>query len=608
MISDTTSPPTAVQVRAELQRILESRLFAPAKRLSRFLEYVVDAALEGAEVKESVIGVAVYGREPTYDPKTDSIVRAEASRLRAKLREYYESDGRASALRIELPKGGYQPAFQVLPEAELAARRRLWPWLGAAVLALVGAVLWWNSSQPGRTRSIAVATLTTDSGDAAVASLGGSLSSELRDALLASKRWKVTTLASAPNVSRRNQPVPVGAGAGVEVVLTGDLRRGEKGVVNVDLQLVSAADGYLLWTGSYRNPVDILNESQKDLARRVAEEILHKVAGLRPPARSADYSRARELANSNAVHGAEQSAALFERAIQSDPLFSPAWAGLAHVTLHLADLSSDMDTPTRIEAARAAARKAIALDESNAEAHTVLGQIYLHRDWNFPQAVLELRRAVVLDPVSIRPALSYSEALTMVGDFAGAEDAISAARTRLPDNADLLFQEGAVYFMGHKFEKMEAIGRELIALQPNRALGYWLVGVSLEQRGSVREAIATFEDGLRQAPTNDHRTMCALGHSFALAGDRDRAMTIVRRYTDLKAKTITRYSLPYCVAVTYTALGERDLAFQWLEKARDAGDNSFPFFPFDPRFDKFREDPRYAKLRASLNSKPKQSQ
>jgi serine/threonine-protein kinase len=273
---------------------------------------------------------------------------------------------------------------------------------------------------------------------------------------------------------------------------------------------------------------------------------------------------------------------------------------LAHANLELTDLSLELDTPARVEAARASARKAIALDDANAEAHLALGRIHLDRDWDFQKAVGELRRAVVLDPVSIMPTLYYSRALTIVGDLAGAEEAVSVARMRLPAIPDLLFEEGSVYFLAHKFEKMEAIGRELIALTPNRALGYWLVGISLEQRSRITEAIATFESGLREAPKDDHRTLCALGHSYALAGEQDRAMATMRRYLYPDSKTITRYTLAYCAALTYTALKQKDKAFEWLDRAREAKDNSFPFFPRDPRFDGLREDPRYSRLAGLL--------
>ncbi len=596
---DTEFPPSASQIRAELQRILAAPAFASARRLSGFLEYAVSAALDGEEIKETLIGVAVYGRDPSYDPKSDSIVRAEASRLRAKLREYYDSDGKQNPIRIELPKGGYQPAFHALaaPQPPPPPQRGVRLAAAALVLILLIPVLWF-AIRRASPHSIAVTPLIATGDDRTVETLRASLTAELRDALIGSGQWKVTALPHSADIAGRAEPLQLRSNT--EVVLTGTIRGGVASTVQIDLQLLNSTDGYIIWTGTYRNQVAVMAESQKDFARRIAEEIAEKFAGLPPPPRSAHYSRARELVNTGNVASVEESIRLFEQSIESDPRFSPAWAGLANANLHLADLDREKDTPQRLDRARSAARQAIALDASNAEAHAMLGQIHLDRDWDFRQAVRELRRAVELDPISITPALLYSRALSMIGDLTGAQEAISVAKARLPAIPDLLFQEGSVYFLGHKFERMEAIGRELIALAPNRTLGYWLAGLALEQRGRVKEAIAEFEHGLRRVPKDDYRTLCALGHSYGLAGDRPRALATMHRYLDTGAKTVTRYTLAYCAALTYTALKDKETAFDWLEKARTARDNSFPFFPYDPRFDTLRQDSRYARLAASL--------
>ena len=100
--------------RSELERVLGSPGFARNERLSRFLRFVVERRLEGrdGEIKESLLAIEVFGRPPDYDPKQDPIVRTEASRLRARLSEYYQGDGKDDPLVIELPKGGYVPAFR----------------------------------------------------------------------------------------------------------------------------------------------------------------------------------------------------------------------------------------------------------------------------------------------------------------------------------------------------------------------------------------------------------------------------------------------------------------------------------------------------------------
>src|SRR6516162_1325209 len=101
------------RVRGQLDRILASATFVDAERGSRFLRFVVQAALEGrsGEVKETVIGVEVLGRSPSFDPKMDPIVRVEAGRLRARLSTYYQNEGKTDPILISLPKGGYLPQF-----------------------------------------------------------------------------------------------------------------------------------------------------------------------------------------------------------------------------------------------------------------------------------------------------------------------------------------------------------------------------------------------------------------------------------------------------------------------------------------------------------------
>src|SRR5262245_5878127 len=138
-------------IREELERVLGSAGFVRNERLSRFLRYLVDRHLEGKdeEIKESLIGVEVFGRRPDYDPKLDSIVRTEAGRLRARLTDYYASEGAADPVIIEVPKGGYVPVLRSAepPRARPASQHfhhRL-AMTALAVLLAVAAGGWWMS-------------------------------------------------------------------------------------------------------------------------------------------------------------------------------------------------------------------------------------------------------------------------------------------------------------------------------------------------------------------------------------------------------------------------------------------------------------------------------
>src|SRR5579864_2136260 len=155
---------TPDSIRAALDKILASPGFATADRISRFLRYTVEETLHGQtdKLKESLLGIDVFGRKPTYDPRVDAVVRTEAVKLRARLREYYETEGREDEIVIDLPKGGYIPAFRYRekPVAEPAASvvqdpRRGHRWQPAVatifVIALLTISIYWISK--ARTRA-----------------------------------------------------------------------------------------------------------------------------------------------------------------------------------------------------------------------------------------------------------------------------------------------------------------------------------------------------------------------------------------------------------------------------------------------------------------------
>src|SRR6202161_401004 len=138
-------PPQPTEpVRAELQRVLASRGFARNTRLSGLLRFVVEQELSGRgdELKESIIGVEYFGRPPDYNVRQDSVVRNEAGKLRARLAEYYVAEGAADRLIIELPKGGYKPAFRQIEKATApgpaVSRHRVWIW---PAFALAGSAI-----------------------------------------------------------------------------------------------------------------------------------------------------------------------------------------------------------------------------------------------------------------------------------------------------------------------------------------------------------------------------------------------------------------------------------------------------------------------------------
>src|SRR5258708_13131310 len=170
--NNTSSPAAEISVesiRGAVEKILASPGFGNADRLRRFIRYVVEETLNGQtdKLKESLLGIDVFGRKPTYDPRVDAVVRTEAVKLRARLRDYYESEGREDEVVIDLPKGGYIPAFRIreklaepvaTPAEEVVDKSATPDWrpvlAGALIVAVLGATIYFSirgrgSSTPG---------------------------------------------------------------------------------------------------------------------------------------------------------------------------------------------------------------------------------------------------------------------------------------------------------------------------------------------------------------------------------------------------------------------------------------------------------------------------
>jgi TolB-like protein len=229
-------------IRKQLDRVLSSGAFRKCVQLSRFLRFTVDQALAGADgaSKETLIGVEIFGRRPDYDPGCDPVVRVEARRLRVKLAQYYANEGREDPIRIELPKGGYLPSFEVRATAESP-------------------------------RSMAVLPFVCHS---ALESLSDGLTARLIAKLASCDRWRMV---SSTSVSQfKNRPLDarkIGQELNAGLILEGSVRRACRRF-RCDTQLVSSSDGLHLWAGSFdsgqRDPFNVEDEFAAVIAEGVS--------------------------------------------------------------------------------------------------------------------------------------------------------------------------------------------------------------------------------------------------------------------------------------------------------------------------------------------------
>jgi serine/threonine-protein kinase len=573
-------------VRTELQRILKSPGFLHSKRLCRFLSFVVENTLAGrsSHLKEYLIGLEVFEKDESFDPRLDPIVRVEAGRLRAKLAKYYETDGRSAPVVIELPRGTYVPVFRHgQPHPALPA--------GPEAVAEI---------HP-EARTIAVLPFADQSLNKDQEYFCEGMTMELVDVLTKVEGLRVAAWGSARQLRRQDHDIlEIGRRLGVGVVLDGAVRKeGER--LRITTQLVDVARGCYLWSDTYDRELKDVFVIQEEISRAIVDTLKVHLIGERERQlvkRSTEsatayklYLKGRYYWNKRSKEGLWEGLRCFEKALEQDSSYALAYAGLADSYSLLGNYGV---LPSHTVRARAkdAAVKAVEMDPTLAEAHTSLGHVIATYDWDWEQAEREFELAIQLNPAyatahhwyaitCLMPLRRLDEALLEIGR-AQELDPVSASITR---------DTGLVYFCRQEYDRAASQALQTLALDPTFYEGYWMLGLACEQRDQFAEACAAFEKGvvLSRSP----RLIGALGHSYALWGRRDQALRYVG---ELAALAERRYVSAFDTALIYMGLRDKDRAFQWLDKALAQRCYEMVWLKADPRWEVLRADPRFSSL------------
>ena len=546
----------------QLDHVLASPGFARNERLSRFLRFVVERHLEGrdAELKESSLAVEVFGRPPDYDPKQDPIVRKEAGRLRALLSEYYLGEGKDDSLIIELPKGGYVPVVREVAAtprpkgpAQAAqpprpAPRRVWLVASLGALVVLGAaVAWWRLRPQNAPIPIAVLPLSNLNQDPAEDYFADGLTGEIIrnltiiDGLAVRSESSSFTFKGKPQKAR-----DAGKQLEADYLVEGSvLRSGQQ--LRISVQLVRAADDFPLWSGRYDCELKDIFAIQDEISRGVVNNLRLKLGrGRRRYETSTEaydlYLRAR--AWRGRVIESDQRISLFEEAIQKDPSFAPAYAGLA-VSYVVRSGNANFAAPEEVEKLRVAAQKAIELDPLSAESYEALGAAYAReRQWG--QAEKSFRRAMEIQPNRAESHGYFAEYYLLP---LGQVDA-AIRELRIAEKGEPQFRN----FLG---DALEDAGRDEEALavcktNPDR------IGCGLDARvrlGRAAEVIQINEASPGTVP------LPALGCAYARVGRREEAERLVPKMEIGGSGGIE----------IYACLGDKDRVFEALDRAAGLG-------------------------------------
>jgi TolB-like protein/Flp pilus assembly protein TadD len=624
----------ALAIREELARIVSSSGFASAERLTRFLIFAVEETINGrgANIKEYLLGLEVFDRAESFDPRTDPVVRVEAHRLRAKLKEYYENGGRDDPITIEFPKGSYLPTFSVRnvepkpaeenqkPSAgpsRLKSPRALVVLLIALTVAAVALVIWYQSGQGaigtdnvanGEIRpdlsSVAVLPFTDLSPEKDLEYFCQGVADEIIGALTSVSGLRVVSRTSAFQFSSTGDDVrEIGEKLHVGAILKGSVRRSGNNL-RITAQLINARDGNYLWSKSYDSDLGNVLEIQDRISESVVNALKMQFTRLRLTVRRTThnleaynlYLKGRFFQNKRSAEGLLKSLACFQEAIDLDSAFPLAWAGLADSNALLASggFASPVETMPK---AKAAALKALQLDEDLGEAHASLAFTMSYYDWDWEGALREYQRAIELNPGYATAHHWYAGCLRAVGLLQRAERAGRRAQELDPLSPVITRDLGRVFRWEGDYDSAVGELKKTVELAPGFSSGYLNLALSYRDQGMQQEALSALEKA-RELDRDDPEILGVLGYCCARSGNKHRANELLQQ---LHALSNRRYVSPTSVALIWIGLGEKDRAFEWLDEAYKMKDPLLSWLKIDNLFEPLRSDRRYFQLLKNIN-------
>jgi TolB-like protein/Tfp pilus assembly protein PilF len=410
----------------------------------------------------------------------------------------------------------------------------------------------------------------------------------------------VISRTSAMRLRQTNRSIPeIARQLGVDGVVDGSVVR-EDNQIRITARLSAGKTGRQLWkqeySGKFSSALQLGSAIAHDIARQIRTGVGSPVQVGAPAVHQTDadvedaYLQGEYFLNSaTSPEPYQEAMGYFQNAIEKDPSFAPAYAGLAAVYWELGD-NGLLEYSKAYSQAELAARKAIELDSNLAEGHAVLAESLIDFDWDWTAAEAEFRRALELNPSSSTAHFTYAHYLARVGR---AQEAISEAETGLkldPISLDAYHYIAYIYYACRRYDRgLESIRKaaELYRTSPQNPL-HWDLAVIYVEKGNFQKAI----DQFRVIGDFPH-PLGHMGNAYARAGQIENANQVIAKLRVHAAKDGVG---TYEIALVYAGLGRKDEAFAWLEKSYRVHDKGLTFLKIDPCVDPLRSDPRFQNL------------
>jgi TolB-like protein/Flp pilus assembly protein TadD len=479
------------------------------------------------------------------------------------------------------------------------ARRLLW---AAGIAALAAAVFW---LRPGARTidSLAVLPFVNAGGDPNAEYLSDGITESLINSVSQIPGVKVVSRASAFHYKGKDVGArTVGRELGVRAVLTGRIvQRGD--ALSIRAELVDARDDTHVWGEEYNRRLSDILAVQEEIARDISGKLRQRLSGeekkrlTRRYTENAEayglYLRGRYHWNKRTAEDIQKGIGYFQQAIEKDPTYALAYAGLADsygLLYNYTGLASSETLPM----AKAAALKALEIDDTLAQAHAALALTHEMFDWDYLAAEKEFRRAIELDPQYPTAHHWYS---LLLSDLGRHEEAIAESERAYeidPLSPIISNLRAAVSYNARQYDRAIEAARKTIELDKNFNVSRLSLGWSLEQKKMYPEAIAAFEEAVRLSG-RWIQAVAALGHAYAVSDRREEAIRLIE---ELKERSERGQDSLVNIALVHTGLGQNDEAMAWLEKAYRARSAWLVQLSLkaDPRWDPLRSDARFQDL------------
>jgi eukaryotic-like serine/threonine-protein kinase len=485
----------------------------------------------------------------------------------------------------------------------------------AVVIALgwLGLTLWRRLAATGgggNIRSLAVLPLENLSHDPEQDYFADGMTDALTTEIAQIGELRVISRTSASQYKDAKKGVPeIARELKVDAVMEGSvLREGSK--VRVNAELIQASPERQLWAKSYEAELqDILN-LQNQVARSVAKEVQIKLTDMEktrlnrprqpvnPDAQDA-YLRGRYYWDNGDPQSLAKAKDYFDLAVEKDPMYAPAYAGLADYYGALPFYTGALPQEV-FPKAKAAVTKALELDGTLAEAHASLAYILTYYDWNWVEAEREFQASLRLNPNDATERHRYSRFLSSMGRLDEALVQIRKAEELDPLSRVIQVNIGVIYYFGGKYDLAIEQIEKVLKEDPDFAVAHWGLGLVYEQKGMLKDAITELEKADALSKHGSANTIASLGHVYGLAGEKGKAEQIL---TELQKRAKEEPVSRYQFALVRCGLGEKDRALGELDEAVRERSTLLGYLKMDPRFAVLRKDTRFGEILERMNLK-----